>query len=84
MRERPPLSDGALAATLADGWGVAAASVEFLPVGNDSRAWSSGVVAADGSRRFCKLRRGPELAGLFAAGDVVEAARAADRRLKLS
>ena len=59
MRERPPLSDGALAATLADGWGVAAASVEFLPVGNDSRAWSFGVVAADGSRRFCKLRRGP-------------------------
>jgi len=59
MRERPPLSDGALAATLADGWGVAVASVEFLPVGNDSRAWSFGVVAADGSRRFCKVRRGP-------------------------
>ena len=30
MRERPPLSDGALAGTLADGWAVAAASVEFL------------------------------------------------------
>jgi hypothetical protein len=41
MRERPPLPDSALVAALAAGWGVAAASVTFLPVGDDSNAWSS-------------------------------------------
>jgi spectinomycin phosphotransferase len=59
MRERPPLPDAALAATLAAGWGVAAASVEFLPLGDDSQAWSFRVVDADGGRWFCKIRRGP-------------------------
>jgi spectinomycin phosphotransferase len=59
MRERPPLPDSALMASLAAGWGVAAAAVEFLPVGDDSNAWSYRVVAADGSRRHLKVRRGP-------------------------
>ena len=59
MRERPPLSDGALAATLADGWGVVAASLEFLPVGDDSRAWSFRVVADDARCWFLKVRRSP-------------------------
>jgi len=59
MKERPPLSDGALAGTLAEGWGVAAASVEFLPVGDDSQAGSFRVVAGDGRRWFVKVRRGP-------------------------
>ena len=59
MRERPPLPDSALVASLAAGWGVAAAAVEFLPVGDDSNAWSYRVVAADGSRRHLKVRRGP-------------------------
>ena len=58
MRERPPLPDTALAAAVAAGWGVAAASVEFLPVGDDSRAWSFQVVADDGRRWFLKVRRG--------------------------
>jgi spectinomycin phosphotransferase len=58
MRERPPLPDAALVAALADGWGMAAAAVEFLPVGDDSRAWSFRVVAGDGTRWFLKVRRG--------------------------
>jgi spectinomycin phosphotransferase len=45
-------------ATLAAGWGVVAASVEFLPVGDDSRAWSFAVVGDDGTRWFLKVRRG--------------------------
>ena len=59
MRERPPLPDNALVAALAAGWGVAAASVEFLPVGDDSNAWSFRVAAGDGARWFLKVRRGP-------------------------
>jgi len=59
MRERPPISDRDLAAAVAAGWGVAAVSVEFLPVGDDSRAWSFRVVAGDGGRQFLKVRRGP-------------------------
>jgi spectinomycin phosphotransferase len=58
MRDRPPLPDDALVAALASGWGVAAASVEFLPVGDDSRAWSYAAVADDGTRWFLKVRRG--------------------------
>ena len=58
MRERPPLPDHALVAALAAGWGVAAASVEFLPVGDDSQAWSFAAVAGDGGRWFLKVRRG--------------------------
>jgi spectinomycin phosphotransferase len=58
MRERPPLPDAALAAALADGWGVAAAAVEFLPVGDDSRAWSFRVVTGDGAGWFLKVRQG--------------------------
>jgi spectinomycin phosphotransferase len=37
---------------------VVAASVEFLPVGDDSRAWSFAVVADDSTRWFLKVRRG--------------------------
>ena len=37
---------------------MAAASVEFLPVGDDSNAWSFRVVAGDGGRWFLKVRRG--------------------------
>jgi spectinomycin phosphotransferase len=58
MRERPPLPDAALVAALADGWGVAAATIEFLPVGDDSRAWSFRVVTGDGAPWFLKVRRG--------------------------
>ena len=59
MRERPPVPDDALAAALGAGWGVAAASVEFLPVGDDSNAWSFGVVGGDGAPWFLKVRRIP-------------------------
>jgi len=59
MRERPPLPDHALVATLAAGWGVAAAAVQFLPVGDDSNAWSFRAVADGGTRWHLKVRRGP-------------------------
>ena len=59
MRERPPLPDRALVATLAAGWGVAAAAVQFLPVGDDSNAWSFRAVADGGTRWHLKVRRGP-------------------------
>jgi spectinomycin phosphotransferase len=58
LRERPPLPDHALAAALASGWGVAAASVEFLPVGDDSHAWAVAADGGDGTRWFLKVRRG--------------------------
>jgi spectinomycin phosphotransferase len=59
MRERPPLPDSALMASLAAGWGVAAAAVQCLPVGDESNAWSFRAVADDGTPWYPKVRRGP-------------------------
>lgn len=58
MLQRPKLADEHIVAQLRDSYDLSAHSLEFLPIGNDARAWSFRVEAAPG-RYFLKLRRGP-------------------------
>ena len=58
MLEKPDLADAALAGYVRDGWGLAGATVRFLPLGKDARAYAYEVRAADGTRWFAKLRAG--------------------------
>ncbi len=57
MLERPTLADGLIIAQLCASYGLSVQTLEFLPVGNDARAWSFRVEAASGLF-FLKLRRG--------------------------
>ncbi len=57
MLSKPNLSDDRIAATLRAAWGIAPTELEFLPVGNDARAWSYRA-EVPGQRYFVKLRRG--------------------------
>lgn len=58
MLERPNLADEKILACLRACFGVAAAALEFLPVGNDSRAWAFRVADDAGRHFFLKLRQG--------------------------
>lgn len=58
MIERPNLSDAALSAALQRAYNIAVRGIEFLPIGNDSYAWSFRVYDAAGARHFLKVRRG--------------------------
>ena len=58
MLERPKLADGVIIAQLIASYQLRVRALEFLPVGNDARAWSYRVEADAGSF-FLKLRRGP-------------------------
>lgn len=65
MLERPKLADDAIIAHLQSEYGLLAPTLEFLPIGNDARAWSFRVETAAGEY-FLKLRRGaPKLASLI-------------------
>ena len=65
MRERPALTDSQIAAALREGYGLSTDRVTFLPVGNDSGAWSYRIDAGDGRTYFLKVRRGePDAPGL--------------------
>lgn len=58
MLERPKLADELIIEQLRASWGIDALALEFLPIGNDARAWSFRVTAQSGEY-FLKLRRGP-------------------------
>ena len=57
MLSRPKLPDDEIAATLHAAWGLAPSALDFLPVGNDARAWSYRA-ETPAQRCFVKLRRG--------------------------
>src|SRR5687768_18115175 len=57
MLEKPNLSDARIIASLRAAYGIPAAEIEFLPLGNDSSAWAYRVMVADSSY-FLKVRKG--------------------------
>jgi len=57
MLEGPKLADELIIAQLSASYDLSVHSLEFLPVGNDARAWSYRVEAASGLF-FLKLRKG--------------------------
>lgn len=57
MLEKPDLADEILVACLDEGHSLAAARIEFLPLGNDSGAAAYGITAEDGRRYFLKVRQ---------------------------
>lgn len=56
MRDPPDLRHETLAAALGAGYGIDVGSLEFLPIGNDSRSWVYAVHAAAGAAYFLKVR----------------------------
>lgn len=58
MLEPPKLADDLILAQLSASYDLSVEALEFLPVGNDARAWSYRIEAATGTF-FLKLRRGP-------------------------
>lgn len=58
MLERPKLADQRIIEQLRASYDLSVHSLEFLPIGNDARAWSFRVKAASGDY-FLKLRVGP-------------------------
>ncbi|MCY3865954.1 MAG: aminoglycoside phosphotransferase family protein [Chloroflexi bacterium] len=58
MLERPKLADELIIGQLRASYDLNVRSLEFLPIGNDARAWSFRVKAASGDY-FLKLRLGP-------------------------
>jgi spectinomycin phosphotransferase len=57
MLEPPDISRDELTERLVVAYGLVADDVEFLPIGNDSRAWVYRVTVGDGTR-FLKVRSG--------------------------
>lgn len=65
MLERPKFAEDGIIAQLQSEFELHAPTLEFLPIGNDARAWSFRVETAAGEY-FLKLRRGaPKLASLI-------------------
>ncbi len=58
MRIKPDLADDIIAAQLEIHYKIAPRSLEFLPIGNDARAWAYRVASERGDY-FLKLRQGP-------------------------
>jgi spectinomycin phosphotransferase len=58
MREPPDLADDAILRALRAGFGVQAAALALLPVGNDSHSWAYRVQVAQGPAYFLKIRAG--------------------------
>lgn len=66
MLDKPNLAEAAIAAALQAHYGIAVRSLEFLPIGNDARAWVYRV-ESDERPYFLKLRRGaPKRSALYA------------------
>jgi spectinomycin phosphotransferase len=58
MLEKPALPDTRIVAGLREAYGIAAAGLDFLPIGYDANAWVYRVTADDGAEYFLKVRRG--------------------------
>ncbi len=58
MLTKPHLADEKIQACLEAVYGISVSALEFLPVGNDARAWSYRVATRAG-KYFLKLRKGP-------------------------
>lgn len=58
MLERPGLAEEKIVACLRDDYAVAATGVTFLPLGNDSGAWTYQVSAEGGNIYFLKVKAG--------------------------
>jgi spectinomycin phosphotransferase len=56
---RPNLPDETISACLRNRYGLPVASIEFLPIGNDTNAWVYRVNAQDGQAYFVKVKRCP-------------------------
>jgi spectinomycin phosphotransferase len=65
MLERPNLDDTTLIAHIRDRFGLPIESLTFVPLGNDSAAWTYRASAADRSAWFIKVRRDPRPAGIL-------------------
>ena len=73
MLETPNLPDAKISDCLCASYGLADASLDFLPIGYDASAWAYRVTTSDGERYFLKARRGAH--GL---GGVTASRRACD------
>jgi hypothetical protein len=58
MREPPDLADDTIVRALHAGFGVQAAELVLLPVGNDADSWAYRVQVAQGPAYFLKIRAG--------------------------
>lgn len=58
MLEKPNLADEKIMAALRDRYGIEAAAIEFLPLGNDATAWVYRAVGEGGTAYFLKLKKG--------------------------
>jgi spectinomycin phosphotransferase len=58
MLEKPALADEKIAVGLRERYAIAVADIEFLPIGNDARAWVYRLQTDDGQTYFLKVRRG--------------------------
>ena len=58
MLEPPDLPDNAILAAVRTSYGIAVASIAFLPIGCDSSAWAYRVQSAEGASYFLKVRKG--------------------------
>jgi len=64
MLERPALEDATIVAGLRDGYGLAVERLEFVPLGNDSAAWTYRATTLDAGKMFVKVRREPRPAAI--------------------
>jgi len=66
MIERPDISDEKIIVALHENYSIQGSDIKFLPIGNDSSAFSYRVEAKDGNSYFLKIRKEiSNRAGLF-------------------
>jgi len=63
--ERPAIDDSTLVAALRDRFGLPVDDLAFVPLGNDSAAWTYRAAAMDGGAWFVKVRRDARQAGIL-------------------
>jgi spectinomycin phosphotransferase len=65
MLERPGLADATLIEALRSGYGLTVDELAFVPLGNDSAAWTYRARSEDGGDWFVKVRRSVRPAALL-------------------